>query len=96
MSMNQRLVTLFFCTYLFILSCVAESRESIDLILPTTTHIRVQFGAGRLQKALQTAGYSVRVLRQNSRVSKGKSIVIGQLTDGLLQKALTASAKKTG
>jgi len=61
--------------------------KSINIIIASTAHPRIVYGAEKLEKQLIAEGYSATILHQPAQ---GKNILIGLLTDPSIKKAFAA------
>ncbi|TXK46086.1 hypothetical protein FVR03_11025 [Pontibacter qinzhouensis] len=52
----------------------SSKRETITVVIPQEAPSRVSFGAEKLQKALETAGYPVKLVTQDKQPKKGRQI----------------------
>jgi len=92
--MSNRLFCVGFSCFIFCFFGIAQKKipagaQQISIITSPIKNARIEFGAAKLSEALQTAGYSVKQLHQNSLPATGRSIVVGTSNDTLIK---TASA----
>ena len=62
-----------------------KAGKSLSLILSRAHHVRVQYGAEKLQKALTDVGYTVRILAQDKLPLTGNWIAVGEPGDKIYQ-----------
>src|SRR6188474_1027598 len=59
--------------------------RSVSIIIPPSSHSRIQFAATRLSDALQKFGYSVKIVDGKSTREDGKKIYLGVFSDEIIQ-----------
>ncbi|MEO5683011.1 MAG: glycoside hydrolase family 20 zincin-like fold domain-containing protein [Chitinophagaceae bacterium] len=68
---------------------LAAQQKPLLLLRPANASPRVKFAADKLQASLQKTGYSVVSKQQNSLPVNGKTIVIAELSNDLVRKAVS-------
>ncbi|OIN58680.1 alpha-d-galacturonidase [Arsenicibacter rosenii] len=83
-----------FLIWLIAMLCgVAALAENVRIVLPANPHARIRFGAERLRKALEQTGYTVST---GTEPAKGKTIILGLLSDKPVAQAFPAPAPRPG
>lgn len=100
--MNRLLLLFPVFVMLFLAACKAPTatsssgKETISIVIPEAAPARIKFGAERLEKALASSGYQVRLLTQTKPAGKDRQIVLGQLNSSLIQQAAAAAGIRVG
>jgi hypothetical protein len=68
-----------------------DKAETITLVIPLASHVRIQFGAEKLSNALKGAGYTVKLLQMNNLPKGERLIIIGRQSDNLWKAAVAAN-----
>ena len=61
--------------------------KSVTIVTPAAAHVRVNFGATHLAKALKSQGYQVKMIHQMPAGAGTSTIVIGRVQDAMLKSA---------
>ncbi|PWG79717.1 alpha-d-galacturonidase [Pararcticibacter amylolyticus] len=91
-------VVFLFCKQVSAAPALSVQREKITVVIPATASARIKFGAERLSEILKKNGYTVTLLQQDKASGNKASVVIGRISDKLIQQAgnITAPSGKEG
>jgi hypothetical protein len=63
------------------------SAKNVTIVTPAASHVRVNFGANHLAKALKSQGYQVKLVHQMPAGAAVSTILVGRLQDVMLKSA---------
>ena len=94
MELRNRLRCLFVPVLLTCFSLSIAQRKSVSLIISTASSPRIEFGALKLSKALEAAGYDSKITRQKFP-NAGRWIYLGTASDSILSGKTVPSQKES-
>ncbi|MGV3507639.1 MAG: alpha-d-galacturonidase [Sphingobacteriaceae bacterium] len=69
-------------------------KESVSVVIPSNSHVRLQYGAKKLAEALFKAGYKANVLQQNKLPNSKRVITVGLSGSDLIKNAVASFHSK--
>jgi hypothetical protein len=84
------------CSRLAAQKKTVSNNETISIIISPDSNSRVQFGAKKLAAALTQLGYHVQVDQQIAKATSQRSILLGRISDPIIQKAFEQIHLKIG
>lgn len=70
------------------------NKETVSVVIPSNSHVRLKYAAQKLAEALSNAGYKANVLQQNKLPNSKRVITVGVSGSDLIQKAIESFHSK--